>query len=113
MLKKAKPSDKILLKKLYETIEANIENPVFFVEMLAHEVGYSKAHLNRKVKAICNLSSNKLILHYRLNSAYKILESGNLNVNEVAYKTGFSSTSYFVKCFGEKYGKTPGNLLKE
>lgn len=113
LLKKAKPSDKILLKKLYETIEANIENPVFSVEMLAHEVGYSKAHLNRKVKAICNLSSNKLILHYRLNSVYKILESGNLNVNEVAYKTGFSSTSYFVKCFGEKYGKTPGNLLKE
>lgn len=113
LLKKAKPSDKILLKKLYETIEANIENPVFSVEILAQEVGYSKAHLNRKVKAICNLSTNKFILLYRLNSAYKMLESGNYNVNEVAYKTGFSSTSYFVKCFGEKYGKTPGSMLKE
>lgn len=112
LLETAKPSDKILLKKLYKTIETNIESSDFSVEKLAKEVGYSKVHLNRKIKAICNLSTNKFILFYRLNSAYKMLENRNYNVNEVAYKTGFSSTSYFVKCFGEKYGKTPGNILK-
>lgn len=113
LLQNAKSTDKELLNQLFEIIETNIENPSFSVEMLAKEVGYSRAHLNRKVKAICNIATNKLILLYRLNVAYKMLESGNYNVNEAAFKTGFSSTSYFVKCFGDKFGKTPGALLKE
>ncbi len=113
LLETAKPAEKVLLEKLCQTIEVHIENPMFSVEMLAQEVGYSRVHLNRKLKAISNLSTNKFILLYRLNVAYKMLESGAYNVNEVAYKTGYSSTSYFVKCFGDKYGTTPGMLLKE
>lgn len=113
LLENAKPADKELLDKVCQSIEAHMSDPAFSVEILAKEIGYSQAHLNRKLKASCNLSANKFALSYRLYAAYEMLESGSSNVSEAAHKTGFSSTSYFVKCFKDKFGTTPGKLVKE
>lgn len=43
----------------------------------------------------------------------ELLQSKSGNVSEIAFETGFGSTAYFVKCFREKYGKTPGVVLDE
>ncbi|MEX0813360.1 MAG: helix-turn-helix domain-containing protein [Chitinophagales bacterium] len=113
ILEAANPSEKVLLEKVFQTIDLHLENPDFSAEALAKEIGYSRVHLNRKLKPICNLSINKVMLMYRLNIASKMLENGTDNVNEVAFKAGFGSASYFVKCFRDKYGKTPGMLKKD
>ena len=104
-------TDQAFWQKVKDTVEENISNEQFSVEMLAREVGMSRVHLNRKLKALTDQSANKLIQSYRLRQALLLLQKKAGNVSEVAFQTGFSSTAYFVKCFREKYGKTPGSIL--
>lgn len=105
--------DKSFLEKVCNTIETHISNGNFGVDMLSSEIGMSRGHLNRKLKALTDQSANKFIQSYRLEKALKKLRQKTGNVSEVAFETGFSSTAYFVKCFREKYGKTPGSILQE
>ncbi len=80
------------------------------VEDLAKEVGFSRAQLYRKLKALCNKSANQLILEIRLNEAKRMLENGEQNVSEVAYSVGYSNMSYFTKSFKEKFGILPSKV---
>lgn len=109
--KKANTADKKFYEKVYNIIESNLSNEQFGVEYLAQECHISKAHLNRKIKATTDLSTNKFIQTVRLKHALVMLKKGNKNVSEIAYDTGFSSLAYFVKCFRAQYNVTPGSLL--
>lgn len=100
--------DKAFLTKVLTIIKEHLDDNQFSVELLASEVGMSRVHLNRKLKALTDLSANKFIQAYRLEQALILLQTGAGNVSEIAFQTGFGSTAYFVKCFREKYGKTPG-----
>jgi AraC-like DNA-binding protein len=39
--------------------------------------------------------------------ARRLLESNQLNVNEVGIKVGYSSSSHFIAAFKKKFGTTP------
>jgi AraC-like DNA-binding protein len=56
-------------------------------------------------------SPNNFIIDYCLSYALKILDKNAGNVSEIAFETGFSSVSYFSKCFRKKYGCHPSSLL--
>lgn len=105
------PLDKEFIEKVYSIIETHISNEQFGVEFLANEIELSRSQLNRKLKALTDYSANKFIQSYRLQRAKELLEKKEGNVSEIAMETGFKSTAYFVKCFGDKYGKTPGSFL--
>lgn len=105
------PVDVEFMKKVNAIIQKHLEDPQLGVSQLAEEVGLSKAHLNRKLNALTDLSANKHIQHLRLKKALALLETGAHNVSQVASLTGFNSDAYFVKCFREHYGKTPGSIL--
>lgn len=105
--------DQAFLKKVHECIEAYLSDEQFGVEFLAQEVGLSRSQLNRKLRALTDMSPNKLIQSVRLQKAKAMLLAGAGSVSEVAFETGFNSTAYFVKCFGDKYGQTPGSLLAQ
>jgi TolB-like protein/AraC-like DNA-binding protein/Tfp pilus assembly protein PilF len=100
------------LKKITEIIEENISNEQFGVSELARETGMSRSNLLRKVKSLTNLSVSVFIRQVRLRNAMEILKDESLNVSEVSYRVGFSSTSYFIKCFREHYGYPPGEVGK-
>lgn len=106
-------TDKAFLEKLCAILEANLSNEQFSAELFAQEAGMSRVHLNRKLKALTDLSASKFIQNFRLQQAMALLQKGAGNVSEIAFETGFSSTAYFVKCFRERYGKTPGTLLSD
>ncbi len=106
------PVDQAFLEKVCSTIENHLSDEQFGVEVLAEAVGMSRVHLNRKLKALTDLSANKFIRNLRLQKATELLRQKTGNVSEIAFETGFSSTSYFVKCFKDKYGTTPGNFLE-
>ncbi|MGB1242361.1 MAG: hybrid sensor histidine kinase/response regulator transcription factor [Chitinophagales bacterium] len=107
------PVDQAFLEKVCTTIEAHLSDEQFGVEVLAEAVGMSRVHLNRKLKALTDQSANKFIRNLRLQKAAELLRQKTGNVSEIAFEVGFSSTSYFVKCFRDKYGVTPGNFLKK
>jgi AraC-like DNA-binding protein len=98
------------LTKLTETIEANLTNPQFGVSMLAKEMGMSRSNLHRKVNNTLKISVSQFINQVRLKKAKEILRHTSETVSEIAYKVGFSNVSYFIKCFHEYYGYSPGEV---
>lgn len=104
--------DQTFVFQLNQTLETHFADPLFSVEEFSTEVGLSKVHLNRKLNALFDLSANKLIQQFRLQKAKEMLLAKEGNVSEVAFKSGFNSIAYFVKCFKEKYNSTPGTFLE-
>jgi TolB-like protein/AraC-like DNA-binding protein/Tfp pilus assembly protein PilF len=106
------PQDTEFLKQLSAKIEENLANEQFGVSELADALNMSRSNLLRKVKKATNLSVSQLISQARLTKGMELLRAGSLNVSEVAHQVGFSSTSYFIKCFRESYGYPPGEVGK-
>ena len=104
--------DKDFLQKITEIIQNNISSEQFGVSELAVEIGMSRSNLLRKVKKLTNLSVSQFIRNVRLERAKEMLKEELYTVSEVSYKVGFSSTSYFIKCFREHYGFPPGEVVK-
>jgi AraC-like DNA-binding protein len=96
-----------------QSIDNNLTSDAFGVEMLCRELGMSERKLQRKLKAITNKSPNQLITSVRLHRAKELLTEQEKNIAEAAFKTGFSSPSYFTKCFKKEFGITPSDLLQQ
>jgi len=101
------------LQKIKIIIEQNISNEQFGVSELASEMGMSRSNLLRKVKSLTNLSVSRFIRQLRLEKAMEMLQKDTFNVSEISFKVGFSSTSYFIKCFRELYGYSPGETANQ
>ena len=100
------------LKKITAFVEENLSDEGFGVSELAAAAGMSRSNLLRKVKSLTNVSVSLFIRQVRLKKAMEMLEQTSFNVSEVSYRVGFSSTSYFIKCFREEYGFPPGEVGK-
>jgi AraC-like DNA-binding protein len=74
---------------------------------LAGELSLSRSKLYRKIKSLTGSTANEFIRKVRLKKAKQLLENKEFNISEVTYKVGFSSPSYFTKCFKEYYGVLP------
>ena len=109
-MKEPAPNVQIFISKLTEIILDNLGNENFDVKELAQESGMSRYVLTRKLFAITNKTPNQFIREVRLKKALDILRNEVFTISEVAYKTGFSSPSYFISCFHEFFGYTPGEV---
>jgi len=98
------------IKKIEELIEKNLDIADFNVSALCRELNFSRSQLHRKTKTLSGVGPNKLIRNYRLQRAQEFLKSGKFHIAEVGYKTGFSSPSYFAKCFKEFFGVAPSEI---
>lgn len=106
------PLDKTFIEKVLDFIGDNMSDTNLGVEILSSEFNLSRSQFYRKIKALTGISANELIRKIRLEKAKQLLETGNYNVNEVTYKIGFSSPSYFTKCFKNEYGFLPTESIK-
>lgn len=95
------------LERLMQVINANMDNSELTVDMIGAEVNLGRVQLYRKCKAASGMSPNELLRNARLNKSYQLLRDTDMTVSEVAYSVGFSSPSYFAKCYKDKFGKTP------
>uniref|UniRef100_UPI003216CE83 helix-turn-helix domain-containing protein n=1 Tax=uncultured Draconibacterium sp. TaxID=1573823 RepID=UPI003216CE83 len=106
------PRDKLYVKRLTDIVIANLKNEHFGVSQLAQEMGNSRSYIYRRLKALTTESVSQFICRIRLEKAIDLLQEGELTISEVAYDVGFGSPSYFIKCFHECYGYSPGDFLK-
>lgn len=104
----AKPIGNDFIAEITAIVEKNLSNEQFGVTELADELHMSRSNLLRKVKKLTNHSASQLIRQIRLERGMGLLRESSLNVSEIAYRVGFGSTSYFIKCFREYYGYPPG-----
>ena len=100
-------NDTVFMNKLFECIIKNLANSEFNVEMLASQLDMSRVQLYRKVKSVTESSPVEIIRITRLQQADRLLKQGGMNVSEVSYRVGFSSPSYFSKCYKEQFGHVP------
>lgn len=103
-------ADTVFVSNLRARIIKNLSDSDFSVETLSSEMGLSRVQLYRKVKAITNHTPVEFIRIVRLRRAESLLKQGGRTVSEVSYEVGFSSPSYFSKCFKEYFGRLPGDV---
>ena len=101
------------IDKIRQIILDHLDDEKFGVSELASEIGLSKSQTFRKVKSITNKSINQIIKETRIEEAAKSILNSNLHASEISYKVGFSSPSYFNKCFRKYYGITPGEYKEK
>jgi len=101
------------IDKIRQIILDHLDDEKFGVGELASEIGLSKSQTFRKVKSLTNKSVNQIIRETRLQEAAKIILRTDFHASEISYKVGFSSPSYFNKCFRKYYGLTPGDYKEK
>ncbi|MDE6216171.1 substrate-binding domain-containing protein [Bacteroides sp.] len=104
--------DKDFVARFKSLVEEKMKDTELNVEDLGREMGMSRVQLYRKLKSLTNYSPNELLRQMRLKKAASLLASSDMTVAEVAYEVGFSSPSYFTKCYKEQFGESPTEFLK-
>ena len=99
--------DKSFLKQLRKIIQENLANSDLSVEQIGDEIGLSRVQLYRKVKALTGYSPVEIVRKARLTRARHLLQTTERTVSEVAYAVGFSTPSYFSKCYKDEFGESP------
>ena len=99
--------DKSFLKQLRKIIQENLANSDLSVEQIGDEIGLSRVQLYRKVKALTGYSPVEIVRKARLTRARHLLQTTERTVSEVAYAVGFSTPSYFSKCYKDEFGENP------
>jgi len=105
--------DERLLKKALEYINSNIENPNISVESLSKELGLSRVHFYRKIKAITNLTAVDFIKSIRLKRAAQLLQMNKLSIKEIQFMVGFKDADYFRKCFKNEFDMSPSQYAEQ
>jgi len=96
-----------LLQKAITLVEKNLGNDKYTVEMLSADLCMSRMTFYRKILSHTGQKPTEFIRTIRLRHAAELLREGQLSVTEISYATGFSSVSYFSRCFRTMYGVPP------
>lgn len=104
-------SDEQLLQLLFGTLEAHWQDPHFDMAEYSHAVAMSTSQLYRKTISLTHLSPNALLKEYRLEKARDLMKKQRFSIAQITYEAGFTSASYFTKCFKRKYGLLPMTYL--
>lgn len=104
--------DKTFIEKFRRLVEDNIIETDLNVDEIGQRLGLSRVQLYRKIKSLTNYAPNELIRIIRLKAAEQFIFNSDKTISEIAYDTGFSSPSYFSKCFKEYFNESPTDYIK-
>ncbi|MEA4889619.1 MAG: AraC family transcriptional regulator [Clostridiaceae bacterium] len=80
------------------------------IQDIADELKISRYHLCRVFKETQNITLIEYLSELRMARAKELLETSNMNVNDIAEMVGFNNTAYFNKRFKQAYGVTPSQI---
>lgn len=105
-------TEDIFIQSLLGVLGAHWHNPEFDIPDFCKVMSVSKSQLYRKCIAVTGMSPKMLLREYRLQQALHLLRNEQRNISETTFDTGFSSPSYFTKCFQKRFGLQPLAYLK-
>ena len=82
------------------------------VEQVTRAVGSNRVTLGKHFQRELDTTLQEYVRRRRLGFAAERLRQGDVNVEEVAFECGFSSTSYFSRLFKQVTGERPGALRR-
>lgn len=80
-------------------------------ETVAANLGVSERTLRRRLSEE-GTSFRRILNDARLTIGHELLKTAGLDVSTVAWRTGYSEPSSFVRAFSRKYGYSPGSLKR-
>lgn len=98
------------------TIEKGIEylnkhfNEQITIDDIAEYVGYSKFYFCRRFKEITGYTVTTYINMKKIKYAKNLLNTSDMNINEIALKCGFNSVTYFSTTFKKYMGINPSDI---
>ena len=104
--------DKTFINKFRKIIEDKLIDSDLNVDEIGKNLGLSRVQLYRKIKSLTNYAPNELVRIIRLKAAEQLILKTEKSISEIAYETGFSSPSYFTKCFKEYFTESPTEYVK-
>lgn len=104
-------TDELLLDSLVKTLNTHWQRSEFDVDEFAREMAMSNSQLYRKTMALTGLSPNILLKEYRLEKAMDLMKKDYYTISQITFDCGFTSPSYFTKCFKKKFGILPANYM--
>jgi len=104
-------------QQLLQTFEALIQEHYIDDQLkigdIAKKMNITKNQLYRKIKALTSKSPIAFLRSYRLEKAIELLENKpDMNISQIAYRTGFNDPNYFSRTFSENIGMTPSELRR-
>ena len=111
-LTSSEPAEQELLQKARTLIEQHLSDSSYGVEQLAADLCMERTGLYKKIVALTGDKPVNFIKNIRLKQAATLLRDGRLSINEIALQTGFSSPSYFTKCFKSHFGVKPSEYTE-
>ena len=90
-----------------KAIGQNMSNTDYTVDMLARDLGMSRANLYKKMQTMLGVTPNDFMRNVRLKRAAEMLAKSDVPVNQLALMVGFQTPRYFSQCFRKMFGVTP------
>ena len=103
--------DKEFMLRATSLVEEHINDPSYNVERLASDLCMDRTGLYKRLTAMMQQSPVVFIRSIRLHRAADMLKDGDKTIADIAFQTGFSSTSYFSKCFQKEFGCKPSEYV--
>ena len=97
---------------LNDYLEVHFHDEQLCIDQMGQDLGMSRTNFFNKVKSMTGASPSRFVMAFRLTKAKEFLQLEGVNVSDVAFKVGFSSTSYFAKCFKEFFNTTPTAFMQ-
>ena len=104
-------ADNEFLQRLKKVVDKHMNNSDLNVDLLASEMHMSRSSLNRKIRGTLDISPNEYIKIERLKKAASLLKSGKSKIANICYEVGFTTPSYFTKCFYKQFGLLPKEFM--
>ena len=99
--------DRRFLNKISQIVEEHRDKEEFSVEELSLLLGLSRVHVYRKIKKLTGMSVSEFVRSVKLKLSLNLIKNSGKTMAEIAYEVGFSSPSYFTKCFKDQFGMSP------
>ena len=105
-------AEKRFVDKVTKMVEDNITNPNLNADILCEMLFMSRSQLDRKMKAVTGFTCTNFIIQVRMESAKQMLLNSDEPIGDIAYKCGYTDTSYFSRVFKQVFAVTPSQMRK-
>lgn len=106
------PQDEKDLQSIFSILEEHWQDDSFTIDHFCQAMATSSSQLYRRTVALTGFSPNQLLKEFRLERAKDLLKKGGFTISQITFDAGFSSPSYFTKCFKKKYGLLPMTYME-
>ena len=99
--------DEDFITKLNEIITNNIDNSEMGINLILQEMQMGRNQFYAKLKSLTDMTLRAYINRIRINMACSLIEEGNSDFSDIAYRLGYSSPAYFSTVFKQEMGVSP------